>query len=115
MCKFCSADVWPGALDDFSVVSPPQPASAADTSGNGGMVPRPEHSEPDEPPREPRGSRDPAKETVLVVVEGLEAQEVMVLGSLEIHEVVVLENPEAREVLAVIQVEKVQKASQQQC
>ena len=39
VCTFCSADVWPGALDEFPEVSPPQPAAAADEAGTGGDGP----------------------------------------------------------------------------
>ncbi|KAK3265740.1 hypothetical protein CYMTET_25596 [Cymbomonas tetramitiformis] len=53
VCGFCSADVWPGAFDNFPVVSPPPLAAATDTPGDGGgMVPQPEHSEPNESPEE---------------------------------------------------------------
>ncbi|KAK3242995.1 hypothetical protein CYMTET_47333 [Cymbomonas tetramitiformis] len=36
VCGFCAADVWPGAFDNFPVVSPPPLAAAADTPGDGG-------------------------------------------------------------------------------
>ncbi|KAK3241640.1 hypothetical protein CYMTET_48610 [Cymbomonas tetramitiformis] len=49
LCGFCSAGVWPGALDGFPMVSPPQPAAGA-SEKEGGLVPW-----PDEPARVPGG------------------------------------------------------------
>ena len=60
LCTFCSADMWPGALDEFPEVSPPRPAAAADEAGNGGgMVPWPEHSAPDEPDKDDNNEQVP--------------------------------------------------------